>query len=82
VSTSKSKESLTSNRTGAYKQKLKELFPCRYIYCNTTWSSKYFLCVGQKARNDLFLKSLGILFQSLGPVSCIDLCVKYFLMKL
>jgi len=34
------------------------------------------LHVGQKARNDLFLKSLGILFQSLGPVYCIDLRVK------
>ena len=45
---------------------------------NTILSSKYFLYVGQKARNDLLLKSLGILFQSLGPVYCIDLCVKDF----
>jgi len=36
------------------------------------------LYAGQKARNDLFLKSMGILLQSLGPVYCIDLRVKYF----
>jgi len=39
---------------------------------------KYFLYVGQKARNDLFLKSLGIFFQSLGPVYCTDLRVEDF----
>jgi len=36
------------------------------------------LYVGQKSRNDLFLNSLGVAFQSLGPVYCIDLRVRDF----
>jgi len=32
------------------------------MYYNTTWSGKYFLYVGQKARNDLFLNRAKALF--------------------
>jgi len=39
----------------------------------TTWPSKCFLYVGQKARNDLFLKSSGVLFQSHVAVYFTDL---------